>query len=92
MDTITLHCAVIEWPSLLEPIDPALIVARTEAERDEQIADEIIETARALASAEWREAIDANSAAEGNNWADWLDPLAETSYGQPYVTTYEKEV
>ena len=89
---ITIYAAVIEWPSWMSDADPALILARSESERDKQIAEEIAETARALAEPDWRDAINANSNAEGGNWRDWLDPLDATSYGQPFVTTYEMEV
>lgn len=89
---ITIYAAVIEWPEGFEPADPTLILARSEADRDRQIAEEIAETARMLTASDWRDAIDANSTPEGDNWQDWLDPLEETSYGQPFVTTYTREV
>lgn len=82
----TLYAAVIEWPGLLSPA-PALILARSQGERDAAIYLEIQNTADQLP--EWRDAI---AATGSSNWRDWIEPLRNTVYGGPSVTEYERTV
>lgn len=86
---LAVYAAVIEWPSYFADAESSLILARTEAERDEEIRQEILSTADALINTEWGQAIDAVTS---EDWRDWLDALDETTIGQPFVSTYTREV
>ena len=83
-----IFAAVIEWPELLSDAEPGLVLAHSVGERDEMIAAEIRETAGMLAEPDWRDAL----ADAGDDWLDWMEPLELTSYGNPFVSTYEREV
>lgn len=86
---VTVYAAVIEWPSALEPADPALILATTEAERSAEIIAEIRETADLLTGSDWRDALAGVDSAE---WSEYTDALDTTGYGAPFVSTYEREI
>lgn len=83
-----IFAAIVEWPEPLSSAEPGLILAHSVGERDEMIAAEIRDTADALTEPEWRDAL----TGVGDDWLDWMEPLDLTSYGQPFVSTYEREV
>jgi hypothetical protein len=86
---ITIYAAVIEWPGVLADRAPGLVLARTTDERDEKIGAEIRATADAMSDSEWRDAI---AQTDSDHWADWLEPLEQTTYDSPIVTDYIEEV
>ena len=86
---VTIYAAIIEWPSRLADAEPSLILARSEAERDEEIGEEIRGTAGMQSADTWTHAIDETGS---EDWRDWLASLDEHAHDQPYVTTYERVI
>lgn len=82
-----LYAAVIEWPIDLADVEPALILAGDEQERDREIAAEIRGLAADLVDPDWRDAIHST---DSDHWRDWIEPLEATRYGDPLVTLYQQ--
>lgn len=84
----TIYAAIIEWPSALEPIDPSLILATSSEQRSAEIIEDIRETAGMLAHSDWRDAL---ADIDGTDYTEYTEALATTSYGEPFITEYERE-
>lgn len=89
MSVITIHAAIIEWPSELADADPRLVLALDDNDLSVKIAEELRSMAEMLTDPQWRNAI-AN--ADGAPWPELLEMLEETEYSSPYVSTYEREI
>ena len=89
MDTIILHCAVIEWGEAYDDAEPALVVARTQEGMFSQLRDEIEDMANTIADPEWRNVIAA--ADESLPFWEWFEGFEDLN-ARPYVTAYTKEV
>lgn len=87
---VTIYAAVIEWPSRMTDAEPSLILARSEAERDEKIAAEIRDMAKAQSAPGWS-SFSAGHLYYPRIMEAWIVGPSHPD-DQPVITTYERTV